>query len=49
MDKKITIVLPSLEVGGAEKNFVKLANYWKKNNIPTRFHFRSIRDDFGTW
>ena len=35
--KKITILLPDLNGGGAEKNFVILANYWSENNINVEF------------
>lgn len=33
MKNKITILLPDLNGGGAEKNFLILANYWSQNNI----------------
>jgi len=35
--KKITIILPSLEMGGAEKMAVKLANNWIKKNYKVNF------------
>ncbi len=33
MKNKITILLPDLSGGGAEKNFLILANYWSQKNI----------------